>query len=279
MGGEVGHPIVAFEGVCYRYDEGGEALTGIDLRVLCGEYVALIGANGSGKTTLGKHVNGLLRPQAGRVLVAGDDTRGRSPGELARRVGYVFQNPDHQIFAATVRDEIAFGPGNLGLARTQVERRAADAMETFHLAGLADVPPATLGYGQRRLVTLASVHAMQPEILVLDEPSTGLDAALTARLVEWVSLLHRAGATVLFITHDMQLAALAGRCVVLESGHVILDAPPAEVFACPEALARAGIAPPPIARLSQQLGLAETLLSVDGFCQLLARRHGEVDVP
>ncbi len=277
--GEVGQPAAAFEDVCYRYEESVEALTRMNLRVLRGEYVALIGANGSGKTTLGKHVNGLLRPQAGRVLVAGDDTRRQSPGELARRVGYVFQNPDHQIFAATVRDEIAFGPRNVGLARAGVERRVADALETFQLTALADIPPATLGYGQRRLVTLASVHAMQPEILVLDEPSTGLDGALTARLVEWVRQLHRSGATVLFITHDMRLAALAGRCVVLAGGRVMLDASPAEVFACPEALARAGIAPPPIARLSQQLGMAGTPLSVDAFCHLLARQHEEVDAP
>jgi energy-coupling factor transport system ATP-binding protein len=266
--------------VRYRYEGGVQALDGINLAIPGGEYVALIGANGSGKTTLAKHINGLLRPQSGRVRLAGADTRRKSPGELARQVGYVFQNPDHQIFAPTVHEEIAFGPDNLGLARAEVGRRVEDALDTFQLTPLAGFPPAALGAGQRRLVTLASVHAMRPTVLVLDEPSSGLDRALSARLLAWVSQLHRSGASVVFITHDMPLAALAPRCVVMEGGRVIMDAPTAAAFARPDELARAGITAPPIVELGRRLGMLETPLSVDDFCRILSRpqapRPGQV---
>jgi energy-coupling factor transporter ATP-binding protein EcfA2 len=267
---------VVFTGVTFRYGsppaagrETVPALDGIDLTLDTGEFVALIGANGSGKTTLARHINGLLQPQAGHVVVEGADTRQVSTGILARTVGYVFQNPDHQIFAPTVRSEIAFGPRNLGLGRDEVERRVVEALEAFQLTALADLPPAALGYGVRRLVTLASVHAMQPNILVLDEPTGGLDRALTARLVAWVDQRHAAGATVVFITHDMVLAALAPRCVVLAGGRVVLDGPTGAVFARTDALIHAGIVPPPLANLAQRLGWPGTPLTVDDFCSHL----------
>ncbi len=262
-----------FENVWYRYESGVQALTALDLTLQSGEYIALIGANGSGKSTLARHMNGLLCPQTGCVVVAGLDTRHTSPGVLARQVGYVFQNPDHQIFAPTVRDEIAFGPRNLGLSEAQVRQRVAQALEAFQLVRLADVPPAMLSFGQRRLVTLASVYAMQPKVLVLDEPSSGLDCTLTQRLTEWVSQQHQAGNTIVFITHDMQLAALASRCVVMQSGQIALDTPTPKAFAHPDVLARAGIVPPPIVELGLQLGLAEPPLTVRDFCHFLKQER------
>ena len=269
---------VTFEGVQYRYEAGALALAGIDLTIPRGEYVALIGANGSGKTTLAKHVNGLLRPQQGRVLVAGTDTREKSTGELARSVSYLFQNPDHQIFAPSVREELAFGPRNLGLGQEEVERRVEEALAAFHLTPLADLPPATLGYGQRRLVTLASVHAMEPQILILDEPAVGLDRHLTARLVAWVSELYNAGATILLITHDMRLASLAPRSVVMNHGRIVLDAKTPEVFEYTELLTQAGIVAPPIVELSRRFGLPSIPLNIDGFCQTFAQSAGEVSI-
>ncbi|MGQ9501837.1 MAG: ABC transporter ATP-binding protein [Anaerolineae bacterium] len=260
-----------FENVWYRYESGVQALQAIDLTLSVGEYVALIGANGSGKSTLARHISGLLRPQVGRVVVAGLDTRHTPPGALARYVGYVFQNPDHQIFSATVHEEVAFGPRNLGLSETQVRARVAEALEQFQLSALADVPPAMLSFGQRRLVTLASVHAMQPRVLVLDEPTSGLDDKLIRSLVEWVSQCHQAGSTVLFITHEMALAARAARCLVMQDGQIALDAPPAQVFAQAEELARVGLAPPPVVTLGLQLGLHPLPLTVEAFHRLLER--------
>jgi energy-coupling factor transporter ATP-binding protein EcfA2 len=259
--------VITFEDVSYQYEGGIRALAGISLTISSGEYVALVGANGSGKTTLAKHVNGLLHPQYGRVRVIGRDTRQAPAGLLARQVGYLFQNPDHQIFASSVREEIAFGPRNLGLDRSHIERRVTDALAAFHLTHLAELPPATLGYGQRRLVALAAVHAMQPQVLVLDEPTVGLDRHLTNRLLDWVSERRSAGATVIFITHDMRLAGLAPRCVVMERGQVISDGATSQVLTHHERLARAGIAPSPVADLSVRLGLPATPLGVDDFCR------------
>jgi energy-coupling factor transport system ATP-binding protein len=261
-------PAVTFEDVWHRYEGGAQALAGVDLAISSGEYVVLVGPNGSGKTTLAKHVNGLLRPQKGRVLVSGCDTRQTSIGELASQVGYVFQNPDHQIFAPTVWEEIAFGPRNLGLGRAEVESRVETAMAAFHLASLAGVPPATLGYGQRRLVTLAAVHAMQPQVLILDEPTAGLDRHLTGRLLAWVTELHRAGATIVLITHDTRHTAPDARCVVMDQGRVILDLPAGKASMHSEHLIQAGITPPPIAILSRKLDLPATPVAVDSFCRV-----------
>jgi energy-coupling factor transport system ATP-binding protein len=269
MGGEV--PIaVRFEDVHYHYNDGTPALNGVDLTLMAGEYVALIGANGSGKTTLARHINGLLQPQSGRVVVAGNDTRRTSAGALAHRVGYVFQNPDHQIFAPSVRAEIAFGPQNLGLAPAEVERRVADALEAFQLTALAETPPAALGYGLRRLVTLASVHAMRSHVLVLDEPTAGLDHHLAAQLLDWVMQRHATGATVVFITHDMRLAALAPRCIALADGRVALDAPTADAFARADLLAACDLDAPPVTQIARRLGLAGSPLTVDDFCRQLS---------
>lgn len=258
-------PIITFEGVRYQYQAGAQALAGVDLSISPGEFVALIGANGSGKTTLAKHVNGLLRPQQGRVVVYGSDTQEKSTGELARWVGYVFQNPDHQIFAPSVREEIAFGPRNLGLNRVEVEERVEAALAAFDLGAVADLPPAALGYGQRRLVALAGVHAMAPRVLVLDEPTVGLDRRLVNRMVAWLSELHQAGGTVVWITHDMRHASLATRCVVMNHGHVALDGQPAGVFEHTERLAQAGIVASPFVALSHRLGLPTPALDVEGF--------------
>ena len=271
-------PAVGFEQVWYRYDGGAPALAGIDLSIPRGAYTALIGANGSGKTTLAKHVIRLLRPERGRVLVLGQDTRRTTTGQLAHQVSYVFQNPDHQLFAANVWDEVAFGPRNLGLASAEVERRVQQALATFDLTAVSGLPPAVLSYGQRRLVTLATAHAMQPQILILDEPSVGLDRRLTRRLLDWVADLHQAGTMVLFITHDMRLAALARRSVVLEQGRVCADVPTARLFDAPEHLRQAGILPPPVVELGQRLGLPD-VLTVDDFSRAWARRGGSASQP
>ncbi len=263
-------PAIAVREVSFAYPGGAQALNGLSLTVQPGEFVAVLGPNGGGKSTLARHLNGLLRPQRGAVALHGQPCAGRAVGELARHVGYLFQNPDHQIFAATVREEVAFGPRNLGLAGQELAQRVAAALAAFDLAALAETPPAVLGYGWRRLVTLASVWAMQPSIWLLDEPTTGLDARLIALLMERLHQLHRAGHTVLFITHDLKLAAQAQRIVGVSQGRVALDGPPQTVLADSVALHAIGLRPPPIARLSGLLadaGFPHPMLGVEQFAE------------
>jgi cobalt transport protein ATP-binding subunit len=251
-------------------DESAPVLRGVDLTVQRGEFVALVGANGSGKTTLTKHFNGLLRPRRGQVRVGGQDTAKRSIGELARQVGFLFQHPEQQIFSATIHEEVAFGPQNLGLPHGEVEARVEAALARFDLTAIADRPPAVLSYGLRRRVTLASLAAMDPPVLVLDEPTVGLDAADQRETFNWLSELHTHGRTILLVTHDMALAAEhCDRVVALHEGKIIADGTPARVFRQPELLARTSLVPPPVMALAQALrsyGLQVEGLTVDAFC-------------
>jgi energy-coupling factor transport system ATP-binding protein len=255
----------------FGYGEGPPVLRGLDLTVSQGQIVALVGANGSGKTTLCKHLNGLLRPQRGRVSIMGQDTAARSIGELARRVGYLFQHPEQQIFSASVSQEIAFGPQNLGLRASEVQARVKEALARFDLEAVAERPPSILGYGVRRRITLASLAAMDPPILVLDEPTVGLDASGLKEMAEWLGEVHAQGRTIVLVTHDMALAAqLAGRMIALEAGRVIADGPPADLFRQPEIMARASLAPPPVASLAHALapyGLPKGAVTVEAFCE------------
>lgn len=269
---------VDVRGVSFTYAGGARALNELTLAVPQGQFAAIVGPNGGGKSTLARHLNGLLRPQQGTVAIAGRPAAGLPVGELARSVGYVFQNPDHQIFAPTVREEVAFGPRNLGLASQALAQRVEEALAAFDLGPLADTPPAVLGYGLRRLVTLASVWAMQPPIWLLDEPTTGLDARFTALLMEGLHALHQAGHTIMFITHDLKLAAQAQRIVVISRGRVALDGPPQAVLADSAELQAVGLRPPPITRLSALLaphGFPHPMLSVEQFVETWRMVNGE----
>jgi cobalt transport protein ATP-binding subunit len=259
-------------GLWFWYDsESAPALRGLDLAIPRGQFVALVGANGSGKTTLVKHFNGLLRPRRGRVRIAGDETADRSIGELARQVGYLFQHPEQQIFGATVRQELAFGPRNLGLAMAGVEARVEAALARFDLVAIADRPPAILSYGLRRRVTLASLAAMDPPVLVLDEPTVGLDAPGLHETFNWLAELHAQGRTILLVTHDMALVAeYAARVIVLHRGQIIGDGAPVDIFEETDLLARASLTPPPLVVLGRALrpyGLHGDALTLDAFCE------------
>ncbi len=276
LGGEgADSPALEIAGLRFWYGGGPPVLNGVDLSVPQGQFVALVGANGSGKTTLVKHVNGLLRPREGRVRVLGRDTAGCSVGELARWVGFLFQHPEQQIFSGTVRQELAFGPRNLGLPPDEVEARVEAALARFALSAVAEHPPAILGYGLRRRVTLASLAAMDSSLFVLDEPTVGLDASGLRETFDWLAELHAQGRTILFVTHDMALAAeCAQRIVVLHQGQVLADGTPADLFARPDLLARASLAPPPVVVLAQALrpyGLCGECLTVRAFCVEYAR--------
>jgi energy-coupling factor transport system ATP-binding protein len=256
----------------FGYDPQAPVLKGISLAIPKGDFVAVIGQNGSGKTTLAKHFNGLLRPNSGQVLVSGQDVRGLSIGELSSRVGYVFQNPDHQIFSATVWDEIAFGPRNLGLAEDEVRRRAQETLETFRLGGYAGQQPAALSYGLRRKVTIAAVYAMAPEILILDEPTTGLDWKNITELMSLLVEFNRRGNTILLITHDMRLVADSiPHCMVIDGGQLLSYGETRSFFKATDTLQKMHLSLPQVGQLAQRLepfGVRADILSVDEFCEV-----------
>jgi energy-coupling factor transport system ATP-binding protein len=258
----------------FDYGEGEAALRGVSVAIPPGAFLAIIGQNGSGKTTLAKHFNGLLRPTRGQVLLEGEDVREKSVGTLARSVGYVFQNPDHQIFGASTREEIAFGPTNLGFAPEEVERRTAEALEFFGLLPYADRPPASLGFGLRRKVSIAAVYAMHTPYLVLDEPTTGLDHKTTVELMDLLVRLNRQGRTIILITHNMRVVAeYAPRCLVLREGQVLADDATRAVFRRHDLLRSTCIETPQVCELGRRMiphGMRDSVLTVSEFCDAYA---------
>jgi energy-coupling factor transport system ATP-binding protein len=252
---------LAVEGLGFVYPDGTRALAGVDLAIASGELVAIDGQNGSGKSTMVRHLDGLLRPTEGRVLHDGADIAGERVAALAARVGIVFQNPDRQIFAGKVRAEVEFGPRILGRSKAETEAAALAALEAVGLAGSIDVNPYDLGYSARKLLSVASILAMQTPVVVLDEPTTGQDAPGVARIRQVIADLSVAGRTVIAISHDMRFVAETfNRVVVMGAGRVLLDGPPADVFAHDAwpTLASTYLDAPLAAQLGAQLGLGST---------------------
>lgn len=248
-------------GLVFVYPDGTRALAGVDLAIASGERVAIIGQNGSGKSTLVRHFNGLLRATAGDVRVAGRTVAGRHVAELARIVGVAFQNPDRQIFSGRVRAEVAFGARNVGLSGLELEQRIEAALATVGLQSQIDANPYDLGFSKRKLLTLASVLAMNTPVVVLDEPTTGQDARGVARIQQVVAELANAGRTVIAISHDMRFVAETfARVVVMGAGRILLDGSPDEVFAesAWPTLASTYLEPPLAARVGARLGLGST---------------------
>ena len=223
-------------GVAYAYPDGHQALFGVDLRIEQGERVALLGPNGAGKTTLVLHLNGILTAGAGTVQVGGLDVAKPNLTEIRRRVGIVFQDPDDQLFMPTVREDVAFGPANLGLRGSDLDRRVKAALDAVGMAEFADRPPHHLSFGQRRRVAVATVLAMEPEILVLDEPSSNLDPASRRELAE---ILTELPITLLMVTHDLPYAAqLCTRSVLLDEGTIVADRATRDLLSDPGTLFR-----------------------------------------
>jgi energy-coupling factor transport system ATP-binding protein len=246
--------IIRIKDLVQSYGRENTALSGINLEIKKGDFVALIGQNGAGKTTLVKHLNGLLRPSSGSIIIADQETAELSIAELSQKVGYVFQNPDHQIFMDRVDKEVAFGPNNLGLSQQETGKRVENAMEKVGIAHLKGVSPLSLSKGQRQRVALASVMAMEPEILILDEPTTGQDHRESTQIMELVVSLNKKGHTVIFITHDMQLVAnYAKRVVVMGKGKILADGTPREILTRPELLAATFLKPLQITLLAQSI--------------------------
>jgi len=248
-------PVIEVENLTYIYRPYGiVALEDVSLEIKEGEFVAIIGRNGSGKTTLLKNIVGLLKPTQGRVLVEGVDISRSTVAELATRVGLVLQNPDQQLFSQTVEEEIAFGPRNLGLPESEVESRVEEAIALLGLERFRHEFPLALSIGDRARVVIASVLAMRPHIILLDEPTMGQDYRGHREIMSIAERLHRDGYTVVIATHHVDLVAeYAQRVIVLCEGRVLLDDTPAAVFSQPEVLRRTHMAPPQITRLAQAL--------------------------
>ena len=228
-------PSLQVSGLAYAYPDGHQALFGVELTVARGERVALLGPNGAGKTTLVLHLNGILEAGAGSVTVAGLPVAGANLAEIRRRVGIVFQDPDDQLFMPTVREDVAFGPAAAGMRGAELAERVHRALDRVGVAEFADRPPHHLSFGQRRRVAVATVLAMEPEILVLDEPSSNLDPASRRELAD---ILRSLDVTVLMVTHDLPYALeLCPRSVVLSGGVIAADGGTQELL-CDQELMR-----------------------------------------
>lgn len=288
---------LAFESVGYSYDSPKErkrgrsdgsgarawALRDVTFTLADGEFIGLAGHTGSGKSTLIQHANGLLHPTVGRVLFDGDDLADKRVAQACRSaVGLVFQYPEHQLFAATVREDVAFGPRNLGLSDEEIAERVGEALRLVHLdeEDIGERSPFELSGGQQRRVAFAGVLAMRPRVLVMDEPVAGLDPVARAEFLELIGELHRSGLSIIMASHSMEdLARLADRILVLAEGEIFRIGAPDEVFADVEGLRGVGLDAPAAQRFAAELraagfDLPQRLYDVDSLAAAIAAQLG-----
>lgn len=257
-----GEPLIEIRDVTYAYENGKTALNHVNLTIRQGDYLALIGQNGAGKTTLAKHFNAIHKPTSGQVLVCGRDTAKEEPNTLALEVGYVFQNPDNQIFSTSVYKEMEYGLKMQNIGKEEIEKRIRETAELLDLTDVLQEHPFSLGKGQRQRVAVASILVLKPRILVVDEPTTGQDWDGIQSMMTLIDKLHAAGTTIVMITHDMDVVARhANRAVVLCHGQVVLDGDVAEVFSHTKELEEAYVSRPQIVELSHRLGMAQPALT------------------
>lgn len=243
-----------------------QALNGISLRIQPGERLGIVGQNGAGKTTLVKHFNGLLKPTSGVVMVGDWDTRDYSVARLASRVGYVFQNPDEQLFSRVVQDEIAYGPRNLGYPSERIHELVEDAIQLTELSQYRLSNPYDLSPTWRKMVALASIIAMDTPVVIFDEPTTGQDAVNVGRIARIVSTLSRRGKTVITISHDIDFCAENfERLIALSQGKLLLDGAVHAVLAQDELLATTYVDPPQLTRLAKRLGFSQVVRDQEEF--------------
>jgi energy-coupling factor transport system ATP-binding protein len=259
-----GDPLVVFEGVDFRYsDETPLVLKDVNLTVRHGELIAVLGPNGSGKSTLVKHAIGLLKPTRGRVLVDGKDTRTQSVAQIARVLGFVFQSPTHMLYAPTVREELEFGPKNLGFKKEELDLAVAESLSTVNLKGLEEYPPLGLSFGQQKRTTIAAVLAMRSQIIIMDEPTAGQDYANYTHFMDEMcrpdvdgsqSMVAANFAATLFITHDLDLAVTyANRVLLVGDKHIVADGPPEDVLKDFDLLLRYRVRPTSLLRLNLEM--------------------------
>ena len=269
-GGEI---LLELDGLSHRYPDGAEALTGVSCAIRRGEFVAILGQNGSGKTTLVKHLNGILTPTAGDIRLAGQSLRGQPATVLSRKVGLVFQNPDHQIFAERVWDEVAFGPRLQGLSEVDVRLRVEEALDAVGLTGMDEMDPFILTKGGRQRVAVAGTLATKPEVIILDEPTTGLDYQELQGMMALIQRLNAAGHSVIIITHAMDVAAAyAHRVILMQGGRILCDGSARDVVTDAACMGQTGLAPPPVVQVGNRLGVPA--LTLDELVGGLTRHAG-----
>jgi len=271
--------VIEVRDVYFTYPNGVEALKGVSLTIRDGEFVAVMGRNGAGKTTLVKHFNGLLKPTRGEVLVDGVSTREVSVASLARKVGFVFQNPDHQLFCETVEEEIAFALRNFGFEESVIRRRVDWALNVLDLERYRKTSPFMLSGGERKRVALASVLAWDPKIIVLDEPTIGQDYRQKERLQQFISQLNAQGKTVVIVTHDVEFVAeCRPRVVLMADGRIVADGRAEEVLTNPQLVEKASVLPPEVTQIFmglQDLGFPTRVIGLyEARDILLSRLRG-----
>jgi len=258
----------------FSYPTGVQALSGISLTIEPGEQAAIVGQNGAGKTTLVRHFNGLLKPTSGVVKIGDWDTRKHSVAKLASRVGYVFQNPDEQLFSRDVKTEVAFGPKNLGYTNEQTEALVKEALEMTELSDKTNTNPYDLSPTWRKMVAIASVIAMDTPIVIFDEPTTGQDAANIERIANAINILRERGKTVITITHDIDFCAENfERVIAMSQGIILLDGSTNDVLGQQEILATTFVDPPQLTRLGIKLGVESTITNEEELLRALEKRN------
>jgi energy-coupling factor transport system ATP-binding protein len=267
---------VLAEGVEFEYPPPRpiSALKGVTLSVPAGQFTAIVGQNGSGKTSLARCISGYLRPTRGSLRVAGKEVWRLRPAQRATHVGYVFQNPDHQLFRERVWDDVAFGLQNLGTASDEIQEAVEQALRRLELWDKRELHPFQLSRGDRQRLAIAAIIVMRPRLLIVDEPTTGQDMARSREIMDLLTRLNRdEGTTILTITHVMELVAEYARWViVMHDGRVLLEGPPRQVFARAEELRITAISPPPVARLGLTLGLDSLPITVPEARDAILRR-------
>jgi energy-coupling factor transporter ATP-binding protein EcfA2 len=279
--GRSAEPLIEIRGLTYRYPEGAQALRGVNLTVPKGEFYALLGPNGSGKTTLAHHLIGLKRPPRSTVFLGGEDVAHMPAAALSRSVGYVFQNPEHQFVALNVRDELAFSLHARRVPETEILARVQALLQDFGLEEQANSNPFQLSQGQKRRLSVATMLAVEPDVLILDEPTFGQDMENAERIAQQLARLNSAGTTIVVITHDMKLVGeCAHRAGVLVAGETAFEGSPRELFSRPDLLERANLAPPPLFDLSRMLAAERpgfpALMSVDEYERELCGSSGTI---
>lgn len=260
-------PLIKTKDLRFRYPGTEQiVLDGIDLEINKGEFIAFVGQNGAGKTTLVKHFNGLLLPTDGSVQIDGKDTKELSVEETAHIVGYCYQNPDHQIFSSTVQAEVAFGPKNIGMEKAELEIAVDRALDLVGLLDMKDRYPLMLGRGERQKLAVASVLAMNSPVLIVDEPTTGMDVRGSRSIMKLLKEWHKAGQTILVVTHDMNIVAeFVPTMIVMAGGKILAKKPTREAMLDEKLLEQAYLRPPQVTRMARKLidyGVRQDILTV-----------------